>query len=252
MDLLRPTQPNDSYLTKTSRVYKILGEEIIRGHFAPGERLIRRNLVKKFGVSLAVVNEALARLATDGLVETKEMYGTRIPDLDWERVRDDLMLREAIECQVARLLSEGGETRALAHLLDDATELDRHQAKRDREDEEGMQLHLEFHLNLARATGYPSLQETLYRLWVRHIFVVSWVSSVLTPVPADWHQQLVKVLMVGDPKLAGEKMREHVRHGFESGSESLARIRRELETKREKQWETPASAGSAAPESGSS
>jgi len=151
-----------------------------------------------------------------------------------------LMLREAIERQVARLLSKGGDKRRLSNLLDDAIDLDQHQAKRDPRDEEGMQLHLKFHLNLARATGFKSLEETLYRLWGRHRFVVSWISSVLHPVPADWHQQLVKVIMVGDSNLADEKMREHVTYGFESGSESLATIKKELESKRGKEWQLAA------------
>ena len=232
MDLFRPTRQNDSYLTKTSRVYKTLGEEIIRGRHTPGKRLIRRDLVKRFGVSLAVVNETLARLVTDGLAETKEMYGTRIPDLSWETVRNDLMIRVAIERQVARLLSENCDQRVLSSILVDAVELDRHQAKRDPQDETGMRLHLEFHLELARATGYTSLEETLYRVWVRHLFSVSWLSSVLQPVPKDWHQQLVKVIMVGNPDLADEKMRDHVRYGFESGSESLDKIKQELESNR--------------------
>jgi len=246
MDLLGPSQGNNTYLTKTSQVYKTLGEDIIRGRFPPGERLIRRDLVQRFGVSLAVINEALARLVSDGLVESKEMYGTRVPDLTWESIRDDLMLREAIERQVARLLSKSQDKRTLSILLEDAIVLDQHQAKRDPRNDEGMRLHLEFHLNLARATGYASLEETLHRLSVRHLFVVSWVSSALHPFPPEWHQQLVKVLMVGDSNLADEKMKEHVSYGFESDSESLAEIRKELGEKQKRAWETsakPASSG---------
>ena len=46
------------------------------------------DLVKKFGVSLSIVSEALGRLSSDGLVETKEMFGTRVISLDEQTLKD--------------------------------------------------------------------------------------------------------------------------------------------------------------------
>lgn len=68
--------PDDTFQTKTSRVYTELKRDITSGEIPPGTHLVRREVLKRFGVSLSIVNEALARLSSDGLVETKEMYGT--------------------------------------------------------------------------------------------------------------------------------------------------------------------------------
>ena len=83
------------------------------------------NLVKRFGVSLSIVNEALGRLSHDGLVETKEMYGTRVISLSTETLRDEFVLREAIERHVVRLLAEHAHADVLEELLAEAAKLDR-------------------------------------------------------------------------------------------------------------------------------
>src|SRR4051812_31897027 len=96
----------DTFQTKSSRVYSELKRDISSGTFKPGEHLVRRDLVKRFGVSLSIVNEALGRLGSDGLVETKEMYGTRVIALSEKTLRDEFALREAIERHAVRLLVE--------------------------------------------------------------------------------------------------------------------------------------------------
>src|SRR2546430_7598926 len=61
----------DSFQTKSSQVYGELRRDITAGNYKPGQHLVRRDLVKRFGVSLSIVNEALGRLSSDGLVESK-------------------------------------------------------------------------------------------------------------------------------------------------------------------------------------
>ena len=57
----------DTFQTKSSRVYGELKRAITAGIYAPGVHLVRRDLVKRFGVSLSIVNEALGRLSNDEL-----------------------------------------------------------------------------------------------------------------------------------------------------------------------------------------
>lgn len=154
METLAPTQ------TKSSRVYGEMKREITAGTFRPGEHLVRRDLVKRFGVSLSIINEALGRLSGDGLVETTEMIGTRVASLSEESLRDEFALREAIERHVARLLAEKATDEMLATLLEDARTLDRWMNELGHDEGHGSLLHLEFHLKLARSTGFASLEET--------------------------------------------------------------------------------------------
>ena len=207
----------DTFQTKSSRVYGELKKGITSGELRPGEHLVRRDLVKRFGVSLSIVNEALARLVTDGLVETKEMYGTRVISLDSRSLEDEFVLREAIERHAARLLAESASDDTLKMLLEEAKSIDRWMQEVGHDESRGSLLHLEFHLKLARSTGYLMLEETLKRSGIRSLLTTRWINNLSNPHPADFHEQLVRVFMERKPEEADRKMREHLRHGRTPG-----------------------------------
>ena len=204
MDTLVPIQ------TKSSRVYGELKREITAGTFRPGEHLVRRSLVKRFGVSLSIINEALGRLSGDGLVETTEMIGTRVLSLSEETLRDEFALREAIERHVARLLAERASDELLASLVEDARTLDRWMNELGHDEGHGSLLHLEFHLKLARSAGFASLEESLKRMGMRALLTTRWLKNQRLPHPADFHQQLVRSMQRRDPEVADRTMREHL------------------------------------------
>lgn len=205
--------PADTFQTKSSRVYSELKQAITAGELRPGQHLVRRDLVKRFGVSLSIVNEALGRLLTDGLVETKEMYGTRVISLDERSLEQEFVLREAIERHVARLLSQYATDDSLKQLLEEARSLDRWMKEFGHDENQGSLLHLDFHLKMARCTGYPMLEETLKRTGIRTLLTTRWLKNQRTPHPADFHEQLVKVFQQRNPSVADQKMRDHLYYG---------------------------------------
>ena len=93
------------FSTAAEKAYRTLREKILTGEFAQGEKLSQRKMAALAGVSIIPVIEALVRLEHDGLVEYKPQWGARVPLLTEEKVRDLFAFREAIECQVARLLA---------------------------------------------------------------------------------------------------------------------------------------------------
>jgi len=58
------------------------------GRLAPGQRLEEERLSRALGVSRTPLREALANLASEGLVEAVPRRGFRVPKLSAERVRD--------------------------------------------------------------------------------------------------------------------------------------------------------------------
>jgi DNA-binding GntR family transcriptional regulator len=203
----------DTFQTKSSRVYGELRQSITSGEYRPGQHLVRRDLVKRFGVSLSIVNEALARLVTDGLVETKEMYGTRVISLDEKSLQNEFVLREAIERHATRLLAEFASDDTLNLLLDEAKSIDRWMRELGHDESQGSLLHLDFHLKLARSTGYSMLEDTLKRSGIRSLLTTRWLNNLRIPHPADFHEQLVRVIMQRNPALADQKMHAHLHHG---------------------------------------
>ena len=210
----------DTFHTKSSQIYALIKQDITSGTYRPGMHLVRRELVKRFGVSLSIVNEALARLGGDGLVETKEMYGTRVIALSTEMLREEAVLREAIERQVVRMLAEHAPADVLENLLTRARGVDRWLAEEGDDEDRGQTLHLEFHLSLARATGFRSLEATLQRSSTRVLLTTRWIKNQKIPHPADFHERLVRAILTRDPAVADREMRGHLNFVPDTGTDA--------------------------------
>ena len=208
--------------TLTQRVYQTLREDILQGRLPPGQRLVRREVAKRLGVSPIPVAEALLRLEVEGLVQSRPLYGSRVRPLTLEDVENDTVLREALECQAARVCAEKAGDSTLARLKTQARRLDKLMAEGDPHSQLGRVTHQEFHLAIARASACTSLVDELQRIWFRRLMWMNWIKAThYRRVPADWHQQLVAALATRDPERAEAKMREHVRYGHEDDREAL-------------------------------
>jgi len=199
------------FQTLKSRVYLALRDEILSGTTPPGTRLVRRALSERLGVSPIPVIEALHQLEQDGLVESEPMFGHRVRELNVEAVRNDHILREAIECQSARLCAQNATAEQFQALERQAEELDQ-ALKADPEGAAYSEKHLAFHLDVARTTGYQALVDVLEKLWFRRLMVINTASTTVLGVPRNWHGLLVKALASRDPELAEKTMREHVQY----------------------------------------
>ena len=68
--------------------YEAIRDAIVRGDFPPGAVLSNAAVAEQLGLSRAPVRDALARLADEGLVETKPQSYTRVTRLVPNEVRD--------------------------------------------------------------------------------------------------------------------------------------------------------------------
>ncbi len=206
----------------TTRIYMSLRDEIISGELKPGHRLVRRKIGDRLGVSHVPVTEALLKLEVDGLVESRPLLGCRVRPLTLQDVHNDEVLREAIECQAARLCAEHAGEAELDRLLHHARRLDRITAEADTRSKLGVEMHKEFHLMVASSGGFAVLADELSRVWFRRLMRLNWIKSAqFRPVPKDWHEQLVRAMQTRDPDRAEKKMREHVQYGHENDKEAL-------------------------------
>ncbi len=212
------------------RVAGELRERIQQGRLRPGQRLVRRTLARELNVSPIPVIEALHKLEQEGLVEHQPNVGARVRPLTMEQLLDDLVLREAIESQVARLLVNRlgpeplGDLRRRAEALDAAM-----QTGRDA-DGTGTHGHADFHIELARLTGRRVLVQEGRRLWSRRFMQFAWVSATrVNAVPPDWHRRLVDAIAGGDVAAADEAARHHVRRAPDEAEQVLAGWRAALD-----------------------
>ncbi len=68
--------------------YEAIRDAIVRGDFPPGAVVSNAAVAGQLGLSRAPVRDALARLAGEGLVETKPQSYTRVTQLVLKEVRD--------------------------------------------------------------------------------------------------------------------------------------------------------------------
>lgn len=208
--------------TLTQQVYDTLREEILSGKLGPGYRLVRRKESDRLGVSRMAVTEALIRLEVDGFVESRPMYGSRVRPLTLEDVQGDEILREALECQSARMAAETASEEELTALIEKAIELDGFMTRPAMDSQEGMEAHSDFHYRLAAAGAGVRFAEELKRVWFRRLMRLNWIkAAIYRKVPERWHQNLIEVCLKRDIPAAEAMMREHVRYGCEHDIEAL-------------------------------
>ena len=186
-----------SLRTAADLAYDIICNKIIRGELQPGAKLSRRKMATLTGVSIIPVIEALHRLKVIQLTE--------------EQIADRFALREAVECQVVRILAKHLTAEQENQLSYHAQELDSTSRAPDDEDT-FWDRHYRFHLALAQATGRPSLERALHRINLFQILQRSVRTQKLTnvPIPSDLHTKIIAGIASRDPDIAEKAMRDHI------------------------------------------
>src|SRR2546430_4687659 len=142
--------------------YRVIRDAIVSGTLAPGEVLRDQTLATRLGLSRTPVREALARLAEEGLVESKPNAYTRVTPLAHRDVRDayvvlrtmhELAAREAAARITAEQVATMREANARFAAALDAGDVPAALAADD-----------ELHGVLVRATGNRALAAAVERL----------------------------------------------------------------------------------------
>ncbi len=209
----------------SEKAYKIIYRNILEGQLSSGTKLTMRKIAAMSGVSVIPVIEALNRLVEDGLVETRAQWGYFVSMPNRHQVHGKLVLREAVECQVARILGETLDAAGRKKILAAAKELDKARLdflqKGKGSEKEMERLHYQFHLLLATLTGFDLLVETLRRINLMFILLKADGVGRQYHLPPDWHTQLAEKISAGDADAAEAAMRIHVRDSYEAILESV-------------------------------
>lgn len=84
------------------QIAEVLERDIVTGAFAPGQRLVERELTTRFGVSSIPVREALQDLEGRGLVVRRVNCGYTVVRLSREEMESICQLRRLLEPEVVR------------------------------------------------------------------------------------------------------------------------------------------------------
>lgn len=204
-------------MTTPSRLYRherplreIVSDEIrdriFSGVFAPGTRLVERNLADEFGVSRFPVREALRILHKDGLVEHLPTRGIVVRQPDRSEVEEIFDIRESLEVLAARLAAQRVASGTPSSLQEHVTAS--RQALETGDLDAATRSNSEFHDELIRLAGSTTLEEVLRPLMGRLHWLFAQVSD-LDQVCRE-HDKLCAAVESGVPQEAAQEAQRHV------------------------------------------
>ncbi len=202
-----------------------LAASIRDGAIAAGKKLpTEQRLSVQYGVSRTVVREAISRLKSDGLVESRQGSGVSVIPaslrrsfklngavLEKQQVLALLELRQPLEMASARLA-------AVRHTLQELAEIaDAQDRMKESEDwsDEGVQADLDFHHAIAKATGNPFYADFMAFLGgaLRATILTARSESKnpnIKTITLQEHLKIAQAIEARDPEAAGHAMLLHL------------------------------------------
>jgi len=201
-----------STTTFADQAYDHILDQLFRRDLRPGDVLDRKQIARELEVSLIPVSDAVQRLTHEGFLTTRRRQGTFVSTPSFEDVRGQLLLREALECQSARLCC--GESiraarrrlRPLARAADKAADAGRPLWSED----------FEFHQALVALTECDVLVRCFQRVVNLSMFQQAALITAMRPVTCDRHAELLDDLCEASDDEADARIRQHIRAGKEA------------------------------------
>lgn len=200
------------------RAYARLRQDIISGRLAPGTALGEVEQAGRLGVSRTPLREALRRLGAEGLCVVGKGRTYTVAAIAPDDVRHLFELREALECQAARLAAMRGEREVfteLARRFGEAAEL---LLPQDPEHARYYDLVAALDAALDEAMASPAIQRALtsLRSQVARARRLSHDDHARLVAAAQEHQIIAQAIADGDSTLAAQATAIHLRASLDN------------------------------------
>lgn len=222
---MKPIDPTPS---RAEQAYHAILDEICDGGLAPGTHLVQEELAAKLGVSRQPIQQAMALLKNDGLVQELGARGLYVAPLDLHAMRDHYAIRGALDGLAARRAAEvvaadpsrAGAIEARGLALIEAG----HRAVRDEAVRRMVQLDIEFHRFVYEISGNKLIATTVEPHWRYLRRVMGEVLRHGQPGTAIWqqHQDILAAIVRGDGEAAATHATRHAARAAESRIRAIA------------------------------
>jgi DNA-binding GntR family transcriptional regulator len=202
--------------TVQERVYATLRDKLMRGGFAPGQKLKIAELAGALGTSAMPVRDALNRLAAERAVESMPNRSVRVPHLSKDSLQDLRETRFAVEGLAVE--------RAADHMdgatLDDLRRLIEAQSVTDDKhvSESSAEQNRAFHFTIYRQSKSAVLLPIIESLWLQcgsYLRIASELFDGRDGRGIDFHVEIVDALARGDGKAARYALQSDIGRSFE-------------------------------------
>ncbi len=192
------------------KIAEDLEQAIVMGQIATGERLDETTLAERYGVSRTPIREALQRLASSGLVDSKPRRGVFVRNLGPVELIEMFEAMAELEATCGRLAAGRVGDKALAEIRDanrlcacalKAQDADAYYRENER-----------FHHLIYRASGNSFLEQTAAKLHMRlrpFRRMQLRLRGRMTQSMAE-HEAIVAALSDSDGECAARQLRDHV------------------------------------------
>ncbi|HEV7712980.1 MAG TPA: GntR family transcriptional regulator [Asanoa sp.] len=193
-----------------SDVLTELRAAILRGDFAPRQRLIETELTEQYSTSRFLLRGALTQLAGEGLVELQPNRGARVREISVDEAIEITEVRQAVEGLVAARAAERVTDEEIERLRALGAEMAAVVGRTDmlRYSDLNAQLHGSVRA-IARHASASRLIEQLNAQMVRHQFRLALVPG-RPAVSLPEHLAIVEAVCARDPAAAERAMRAHL------------------------------------------
>lgn len=193
------------------RVTDVIRNAIVRGDYAPNQRLIEADLSATFSASRATVRTALLELANEGLVERLPNKGSRVRAISVEEAIEILEVRIGVEGLCAAKTAESVTDAEIAQFQELRQEMTDAVAEGDLV--EYSRLNRLLDLRIRELSRHATASEVLGRLHaqsVRHQFKLS-SRPQRAKVSVLEHTAIIDAIVARDPDAAEQAVRVHLR-----------------------------------------
>lgn len=204
----------------TQQVYSEVADAILTGTLAPGEHLVQEELARTLGVSRQPIQQAMALLRADGLVEEAGRRGLVVTKLDAGEMRDHYAVRAVLDGHAARSAAErvaanGANARAFRAAARDilAAGASEGQSVRER-----IQHDEAFHRLIYDYSGNPVVARTLEPSWrfLRRAMADVLRRATLPATIWDEHRAIVEAIAAGDADNAERLAHAHAQNAADA------------------------------------
>jgi DNA-binding GntR family transcriptional regulator len=192
-------------------VTDVIRDAIIRGAYAPNQRLIEADLSATLTASRATVRTALLSLENEGLVERLPNKGSRVRAISVEEAIEILEVRIGVEGLCAAKSAESLTEEQAEELLGLRARMFDSVAEGDLVEYSGLNRLLD--LRIRELSGHTTASSVLARLHaqsVRHQFQLS-SRPQRAKVSVQEHAAIIDAIVARDPEAAERSVRDHLR-----------------------------------------
>ena len=196
----------------SEQAYRTLREDILDWRLAPGTVLAEVEQSERLGISRTPLREALARLASDGLVAAQGGRGLVVTDVSFENIGQLFELRQVLEQESARLAARRRDLDVFTALRDEFRAAPDLLADDDPLHAEYYDLVARFDAAVDDATGNAYLVGALRSLRPHLVRIrrVAQDDPARLRAAAGEHLLIVEAIVDGDAELAASATQVHL------------------------------------------